>query len=138
MPRRDAYHDAVKNPLVKDGWVITHDPFILEFEDVQLFVDLAAEKTIAAEKSGRKIVVEIKVFKSISLFSELEKSLGQYDIYSMFLEETSPERKLYLAVAQEVWENFFQRSSVKFVMSRRQMNLLIFNSTEEEIVEWIN
>ena len=102
MPRRDTYHDAVKNALIKDGWVITDDPFILEFEDVQLFVDLAAEKTIAAEKSGRKIVVEIKVFKSISLFSELEKALGQYDIYSIFLTETSPERELYLAVAQEV------------------------------------
>lgn len=29
MPRRDLYHDTVRNALIKDGWTITHDPLIL-------------------------------------------------------------------------------------------------------------
>ena len=37
MPARDLYHDAVKNALVKDGWTITHDPFIVEIEGDRLF-----------------------------------------------------------------------------------------------------
>ncbi|MFN7462557.1 MAG: element excision factor XisH family protein, partial [Pseudanabaena sp.] len=27
MPAKDVYHDAVKNALIKDGWVITADPY---------------------------------------------------------------------------------------------------------------
>jgi hypothetical protein len=26
MPARDIYHDAVKNALIKEGWIITDDP----------------------------------------------------------------------------------------------------------------
>jgi hypothetical protein len=39
MPRRDLFHDAVRNALVKDGWTITHDPYILRFGDQRLQVD---------------------------------------------------------------------------------------------------
>ena len=59
MPARDLYHDAVKNALVKDGWTITHDPFIVEIEGDRLYIDLGAERVIAAEKGTRKIAVEI-------------------------------------------------------------------------------
>ncbi|HZO86768.1 MAG TPA: element excision factor XisH family protein [Chthonomonadaceae bacterium] len=29
MARRDLFHDACKNALIKDGWTITHDPYLL-------------------------------------------------------------------------------------------------------------
>jgi hypothetical protein len=41
-----------------------------------LYADLGAEKIFAAEKYERKIVVEIKVFNSPSLITELEKAAG--------------------------------------------------------------
>lgn len=44
MPARDTYHDAVRNALVKDGWTITHDPFVLKWGERDFFVDLAAER----------------------------------------------------------------------------------------------
>ncbi len=28
MSRKDQFHEAVKRALEKDGWLITHDPFI--------------------------------------------------------------------------------------------------------------
>ena len=31
MPRRDLFHETVKRALVADGWVITHDPYLLRF-----------------------------------------------------------------------------------------------------------
>jgi hypothetical protein len=64
MPPRDLYHEAVRRALTKDGWTITDDPFTMEFEQIRFFADLAAEKTLAAEKAGRRIVVEIRVFGS--------------------------------------------------------------------------
>lgn len=27
MPAYDVFHDAVKTALIKDNWIITHDPF---------------------------------------------------------------------------------------------------------------
>jgi len=29
MSAKDRYHNCVKNALIKDGWVITHDPLRL-------------------------------------------------------------------------------------------------------------
>ena len=51
-------------------WTITADPLYLEFGGVDMYVDLAAEKMIAAEKEGRKIAVEIKSFSAPSLISK--------------------------------------------------------------------
>src|SRR5438132_5430642 len=31
MPRKDIIHQAVKNSLLKDGWTITADPYLLEY-----------------------------------------------------------------------------------------------------------
>ena len=72
MPVRDVYHTAVRNALVKDGWIITHDPYTFTFGLRNLFVDLGAEWPIAAEKGGRKIAVEIKSFGSPSEVHDLK------------------------------------------------------------------
>ena len=47
---RDLFHDAVKNALVKEQWLITADPLKIKIDGVKLEIDLAAEKVIAAEK----------------------------------------------------------------------------------------
>lgn len=62
MPARDIFHDAVRTALEKDGWVITADPLILVVGIRSVFVDLGAEKLIAAERGTEKIAVEIKSF----------------------------------------------------------------------------
>ncbi|MCA6544142.1 MAG: fatty-acid oxidation protein subunit alpha, partial [Pseudanabaena sp. M074S1SP2A07QC] len=41
-------HDAVRNALIKDGWQITEDPLFLKIGGVELYIDLGAEKLIAA------------------------------------------------------------------------------------------
>jgi len=62
MAAKDLFHDAVKQALVKEQWVITADPLILKIDKVKFEIDLAAEKVLTAEKLGRKIAVEIKSF----------------------------------------------------------------------------
>ncbi len=57
---RDLFHDAVKKALIKDGWQITNDPFFLKVGGVEFYVDIGAEKLIAAERNNEKIAVEIK------------------------------------------------------------------------------
>lgn len=70
MPAKDTFHDAVKNALIKDGWTITDDPLYLSFGGVDLYVDLGAEKLIAAQKDEQKIAVEIKSFMQTSFTYE--------------------------------------------------------------------
>jgi len=62
MPARDLFHEAVRNALIKAGWTVTHDPLHLKWQGKDLFVDLGAERLIAAELGNRKIAVEIKGF----------------------------------------------------------------------------
>jgi hypothetical protein len=60
MPAHDRDHDAVCAALVADGWTITGDPLHLRYAGDDLYVDLAAERLIAAEKGHQRISVEIK------------------------------------------------------------------------------
>jgi XisH protein len=76
MPAKDIYHDAVKNALIKDGWLIIADPYVIKYEDAELYADLAAEKPIAAERQGQKIVVEIKSFVGKSQMYYFHNALG--------------------------------------------------------------
>ena len=40
MPAHDIYHDQVKNSLIKDNWIITHDPLRVEFGNKDLYLEL--------------------------------------------------------------------------------------------------
>ena len=78
MPAKDKFHDAVRNALINDGWTITDDSLTLKFGETELYVDLGAEKVLAAEKEGRKIAVEIKSFLGKSIIAETQDAIGQF------------------------------------------------------------
>jgi hypothetical protein len=138
MPQYDLYHNTVKNALVKDGWTITDDPFVIEFKGLRLYADLGAEKLLDTGKSECKVVIEIKVFNSPSLVTELEKAVGQYTIYRIFLKKVNPERKLYLAIANDVYQDFFQRPAIQEIITDQKIQLIVFNPNLEEIIQWIS
>ncbi len=135
---QDFYHDHVVKALVNDGWTITDDPFRIVYKGTRVYADLAAEKPFAARKGTRQIVVEIKVFSSPSPMTELERALGQYGIYRTFLRKLSPERELFLAVAVDIWQDFFSKPAVQDIIADHQIKLLIFDPEKEEVVQWIN
>ncbi|MBN3911175.1 MAG: XisH family protein [Nostoc sp. NMS1] len=137
MPAKDVYHDAVKNALIKDGWIITADPYPIKYEEVKLFADLAGEKTIAASREGKQIVIEIKSFLSRSPMRDLETTLGQYLIYKAFLSLEYPEKQLYLAIGEIIYEDFFQKVAIKFILEKYQVSLLVVDMNKQEIVKWI-
>ena len=99
---------------------------------------MGAERPIAAFKAGRKIAVEIKSFVGRSLISELYLALGQYPVYLDLLQETEPDRKLYLAVSDLVFNDFFQLEAVQLIVAREQLALLVVNTETEEVMHWIN
>ncbi|GAB3571913.1 hypothetical protein GCM10027578_30990 [Spirosoma luteolum] len=138
MSARDLYHSLVVKALEKDGWVITNDPLFLKFGDRKLYVDLGAERnTIAAERSGEKIAVEIKSFLSVSPVADMEGAAGQYALYKRILAMQQPDRMIYLAIPQRAYVNLFQNEFGELVRDTFSISLLIFDEDHETIVQWI-
>jgi len=137
MPRYDLYHNQVKQALIKEGWQITDDPFTLDYKGIRLYADLGAERIFAAQKDLEKILVEIKVFNSPSLMTELEKAIGQYNVYRSFLKRLEPQRRLYLAIPDDVYQDFFSLEPIQEVISDQLVFLIVFNPELEVINQWI-
>jgi hypothetical protein len=137
MPRRDIIHQAVKNALIKDGWTITADPYLLEYGDEDLFIDLAAERLLAAERGTTKIAVEVKSFLGRSPINDLQNALGQYALYLSVLEIVDPQRKLYVALGKTAYDDLAELETFGLVVRRFRVALLVVGIRAEELVEWI-
>jgi hypothetical protein len=103
MHTRDLFHNAVKHGLMKDGWTITADPLIVQFSGHNMYIDLGAEKLIAAEKDNQQIAVEVKSFVAASVLADFHTALGQFLNYRLALDEEQPQRTLYLAMPVSVY-----------------------------------
>lgn len=135
---KDIFHQQVKTALIKDGWIITHDPLTIRIsEAVKLQIDLAAESAIAAERNTEKIAVEIKSFIGDSEISAFHTALGQYLNYHQALEEQEPDRIVYLAVPDETYQDFFQLPFIQRALGRYQVKLMVYDPKQEEILRWI-
>jgi len=135
---KDAIHDSVKNALRKDGWAITAEFLQIEYEELEIFADLVAEREpIVAEKNGDKIIVEVKTFPGRSFIRDLQQALGQYELYADIIVLAGLEYELYLAVSSVIYEAFFLRKGTHEVIQRRQLKLLVVDLEREEITQWI-
>lgn len=52
------------------------------------------------------------------------------------MEEQEPERDLYLAVTQTVYDEHFQHIAVEKVIQRYQLKILVFDDLTEYITLW--
>ncbi len=136
MSAKDKFHDTVRLALEKDEWTITHDPLFLRWGGIDVYIDLAAEKIIAAEKDGKKIAIEIKSFLRSSAIYEFHLAIGQFINYRSVLNETEPDRVLYLAVSTEAYVRFFQLPFAQKITAENDLKLIVFDLEEEKIIQW--
>jgi hypothetical protein len=137
MPARDRYHDQVKNALIKDGWTITDDPLHVKWGKKDMYVDLGAEQLLAAEKGGRKIAVEVKSFLGHSEMADLERAVGQFIIYRRVLSRAEPDRALFLAIDEEVYDNLFKEPIGTLLLEDPSIQLIVFDPKTEIIRQWV-
>lgn len=137
MPARDIYHGAFKNALIKDDWIITHDPLHLKWGQKDMYVDLGAKKLLAAQKAEKKIAVEIKSFVSPSEIKDLKDAVGGFVLYRAVIQLIEPERTLYLAVRDNIFDALFQEPIGKLLVESENIYLIVFDIDKEEIVQWI-
>ncbi len=138
MSAKDVYHNTVKAALQKEGWLITHDPLVLELSSGRLEIDLGADRLIAARKDNIQIAVEVKSFLSPSLTSDFHHALGQFLNYRVALKMKEPIRVLFLAVPIKVYHNFFSGELAQLSISEYNVKLLVFDPDREVIAQWKN
>jgi len=138
MSAKDIYHDVVVQSLRNEKWNVTHDPFTLSYGGKNLFVDLGAEKSfIAAQKDKQKIAIEIKSFVSPSPISDLEKAIGQFAIYGSLLKKIEPDRNLYIAVPQRIYEDLLSDKFGQLLVESLDIKLIVFDPKGERSLKWI-
>lgn len=137
MPALDIYHNIVKNALIKDGWTITHDPYTLTFGHKDVFIDIGAERMLAAEKGTKKIAIEIKSFVGASDIRDLEMAIGQYVFYRSLLKRFESDRQLFLAVSESVLVSTLNEPIAQPVIEDLKLCLIAFDPQREEIIKWI-
>ncbi|MDF5738613.1 MULTISPECIES: element excision factor XisH family protein [unclassified Nostoc] len=147
MPQRDSIHNRVKQVIVKDGWKITHDPYVISYGERFLFIDLAATISstlnqaqgsfIGATKENQRIAIEIKDFRGQSVIADLEQALVQYTLYQLLLSRMEPERELYLAITDTIYSNLFNEPIGELVITEMLLKLIIINLQTLEVRRWI-
>ncbi|WP_019988062.1 element excision factor XisH family protein [Rudanella lutea] len=135
---KDIFHDIVKTVLQQDGWTITHDPLTLKLSKRNLFIDLGAERIMAAERDNQKIAIEVKSFVGLSPLTDFYKALGQYQLNILALKRKMPYRVLYLAMPQESYETLMNDDILAEFLNELSLRYIIFDPKNKQLVQWIN
>ncbi len=135
MAAKDFYHEIVKQALIADGWLITHDPYFVQMGKLKGFIDLGAE-LLAAEKDTIRIAVEIKNFVGLSDLNEFKEALGQYLLYKLALSKKEPERTLFLAIPQTFYQDFFEDTFFREILELYTLKIVTFDEINTKIVLW--
>ncbi len=138
MSAKDIFHQSVKIALENDGWTISHDPYILDTSvfSRKLFIDIGAEKLLAAEKNTEKIVVEVKSFVGQSLIYDFYSVLGQMISYQIGLTIQEPERVLFLAIPAFIYQEMQTEAIYHLALQQQNIHFLVFDTQTNQIILW--
>ncbi len=137
MSALDQHHEAVHAALIKDGWTVTHDPYTLRVGGRKLFIDLGAERILAAEKGTRKIAVEVKTFRRISSVEDLQDAVGQFVMYRDLLEEIEPGREAFVAVPDAVIDGILSEELGQILLRRGSIRVFGYDAARKVITRWL-
>jgi hypothetical protein len=136
MPQRDLHHDAVRRALEADGWTVTHDPYSLAIGSQNVFVDLGAERMLAATRGSERIAVEVKSFIGRSSVADLEQALGQYLLYRVLLSRQEPGRSLFLGVSLSAYDGVLSSALGNVAVEEYDVHLVVVDVENARIERW--
>ncbi len=58
--------------------------------------------------------------------------------YRLILQQEEPERVLYLAVPIDIYETFFKLEFTQLAIANYQFKLIVYDTEQEGIVQWIS
>jgi hypothetical protein len=134
---RDIFHSLIKEALESEGWVVTHDPFLLHSrKEGGLQVDIGAEKILIAEREQRRIAVEVKSFVHISILHDFLLAVGQFYVYKKLLLKNDTERVLYVALPDFVYNRIIKYDWAKDVVEDLKMKFILYDTNLKIITAW--
>lgn len=136
MTRKDKDHDLVRSLVEKDGWTILKDPYVLRLGERILKVDLQIEKFVEIQKDDRNILLEIKSFASGSIIDDLQKAVGQIDMYTWALRDNDISLEIYLAMSYTVYDQIKEDPKFFAYFNEKHFKLLLYDTDREVIVTW--
>lgn len=80
--------------------------------------------------------MEVKSFLGASETYEFHKAFGQYVTYKEALDESEPNRKLFLALPKKLKKGILRFSFIQNLLSKFGVYFCIFDPVTEEIIEW--
>ncbi|MEM8527767.1 MAG: element excision factor XisH family protein [Bacteroidota bacterium] len=136
---RDKFHSEVRNALETLGWDVTKDPLYLKVGRIPVHIDLGAEKLIGAEKNGTRIAIEVKTFGNVSFITAFYEAVGKYIVYrkALSLSKNDNDRKLYLAMPEDVYIEFSDEPVVAGVLEDENVHLILYDADQKIIKKWI-
>lgn len=63
--------------------------------------------------------------------------IANYELYLDVIQLTNLEYKLYLAISEFIYTDFFLRKATHEIVQRHQIKLLVVNVERKEVVQWI-
>lgn len=137
MPRKDLFHDIVKQAITRAGWKVTNDPlFVPTAGGVNFFIDIGAEHIIEAEKEGKQIAIEVKSFNQDSASYSFYEILGQYLVYEEALKEQPQTMPLYIAIASLGYEKLIDTPIFKRMIEKHGLKFIIIEPQTQTIDSW--
>jgi hypothetical protein len=135
---KDLLHNNLKEALIKEGWNITHDPLRIPIDGTYLEIDLAGDIMLGAERGTEKIAVEVKSFLRKSFMTNFHEAIGQYLDYQSALEDFDNQRVVFLAIPEYAYNHLvFQGRFIQKRLREEAVNLIIFDSNNNLILQWI-
>jgi XisH protein len=141
MSTHDIYYTATKTALIADGWLIAADPYRVLYEGLDIheaFGSTAEEsdQLLGATKDGTAIAVMVASFTGSSMLIDFQAALGAYLVHQTMMQQSDPERLLYLALDAEAVTNTLTDPAVKLVVDDRSLRYIVIDIEKASIVEW--
>lgn len=136
MPAIDECEPQVIRALAKSGWVVIDQPYHIKLaRNDRLYADLRLKN---AQENRRLVVVEVKCFSGgRAVIDDFYHAVGQYLMYRGALRLLQLDEPLYLCIPENIYNGFFQRETVQFVVNDARIKLIIVDMIAEEIVTWL-
>jgi hypothetical protein len=140
MPAKDTYHEHVKEALFKDGWDFQDSKVIYKLPGILIYPDFKAEKRIIEavnQERKTKILLDVKSFTGQSFIDDLKDMQGTHNIYTYVLTQKEPDRKLWLAIPEHVYQLQFTKPHLIGLKVMYNMSIVTFNIEQRRFVQWI-
>jgi hypothetical protein len=137
MPAYDNCEPQIITALQKEGWRILNKPYVIRGDQHNALADFNMQRGVNG-RSEQIIVLEVKCFNNPKTdMQELYTAVGQYGFYQEALLREQIFHPLYLAVPLEAYKRLTQDANIKSLLIRFAIKLVVIDTDQEEVVQWI-